>query len=712
VGLHNLVLSGARSHKFTCVHDPIETGPFRLAIILVCPCLLAMLIGVAFRRGGICFGHRQRRVPSLKTPLATWSVLRREKSSSLTWTRRFAAKKNKSLSSSSTSTSTKRTSNEREILNVMVQYLWPSGPGSRGIKARVVGAMMLLVAGKVLTVGVPFVFKALVDNLNEISSSTEKIAPEAAAMIPVSLVVLYGIGRAGGTGFQELRNAVFATVAQSAIRNVARNVFLHLHSMDLTFHLNRQTGRLSRVIDRGGRSIDFVLSSLVFRVVPTALELSMVTGMLLYQCGPKYAAVTCVTLGVYVWFTIVVTQWRTEIRKNMNALENEASAKVVDSLINYETVKYFTNDMHEANRYDVSLRGFEKASLQTVRSLAFLNFGQNAVFSVGLTAVMYMAANEIANGTMTVGDIVLVNGLLFQLSVPLNFVGSVYRELRQALIDMDEMFLLKRQETRIMDSPDAVPLTLKPLSAASESMEEIQFKDVWFGYVPERPILKGFNLTVKKGETVAVVGPSGCGKSTLLRLLFRFYDPNQGKVMIEGQDLRKVTLESLRRNIGVIPQDTVMFNDTLIYNIQYADLHAPRERVEEVARLAHIESLVKMLPDGFDSQVGERGLKLSGGEKQRVAIARAMLKNAPILLSDEATSALDSKTESDIMESLNDLARGRTSILIAHRLSTVRNADRIVVLREGQVVEEGTHEELLAMPESEYRKLWDKQSQA
>ncbi|GBG28119.1 ABC transporter ATP-binding protein, putative [Hondaea fermentalgiana] len=592
---------------------------------------------------------------------------------------------------------------EQEILRAMARHIWPDGQWNT--KARVVVALALLVGGKILTVAVPFIFKALVDELNQVSGGNDQtISPQAAAAVPVSLVLMYGLARAGGSAFQEGRNAVFAAVAQSAIRKVARNVFLHLHSMDLSFHLNRQTGRLSRVIDRGGRSIDFVLSSLVFRVVPTALELSMVSGLLLYRAGPAYAAVTMATLGIYVWFTIRVTNWRTEIRKNMNASENDASAKVVDSLINYETVKYFTNDMHEANRYDDSLKQFEKASLQTQKSLAFLNFGQNAIFSVGLTAVMYMAANEITNGSMTVGDLVLVNGLLFQLSVPLNFVGSVYRELRQALIDMDEMFLLQRQQTRISEKLDA-----KPLPPAPVGQPEIEFRDVWFGYAKDRPILQGLNLKIAHGESVAVVGPSGCGKSTLLRLLFRFYDPDQGQVIIHGMDTRDAQLDSLRQNIGVIPQDTVLFNDTLLYNVHYADFSASRERVEEAARLAHLDALIKMLPEGFDTQVGERGLKLSGGEKQRVAIARAMLKNAPILLADEATSALDSRTESNIMESLSALAKDRTSILIAHRLSTARNADKIVVLNEGVVQEMGTHDDLLSNPDSLYKRLWDNQ---
>jgi len=598
---------------------------------------------------------------------------------------------------------------EKHILRIMLQYLWPKGPGSSVIKSRVVLSLLLLIGGKALTVSVPFIFKTLVDDLNAISPETadsisQVATPEAICAVPVSLVIMYGFARAGGSGFQELRNAVFASVAQSAIRQVARNVFLHLHAMDLSFHLNRQTGRLSRVIDRGGRSIDFVLSSLLFRVFPTGLELCMVSGILFAKCGPEYAGVTCLTLAAYVGFTIGITQWRTAFRRNMNKLDNDASAKVVDSLINYETVKYFTSELHEADRYDVSLKGYEKASLKTQTSLALLNFGQSAIFSVGLTAVMYMAANEIAAGTMTVGDLVLVNGLLFQLSVPLNFVGSVYRELRQALIDMDEMFLLQRQEPKVKESPQALDL-----HDGSNANKDIVFKDIWFGYSPDRPILQGLNLTIPHGQTVAVVGPSGCGKSTLLRLLFRFYDPHQGQVLFGEQDIRDVKLDSLRENIGVIPQDTVLFNDSLLYNIHYGDRNATTEDVLRVVDNCHLKPLVDILPDGLETQVGERGLKLSGGEKQRVAIARAMLKNAPVLLADEATSALDSKTEASIMDALNRAKEGRTSLIIAHRLTTIKSADKIVVLDKGKVVEEGTHTSLLENPDSLYSKLWRNQ---
>jgi ATP-binding cassette subfamily B (MDR/TAP) protein 7 len=590
--------------------------------------------------------------------------------------------------------------NERKILSTMAQYVWPSGAGSSGTKARVVLALSLLVVSKAATVAVPFVFKELVDVLN--TTPALGGAGTAAAAVPVSLVLMYSAARLASVGAGELRNAVFAVVAQSAIRKVARDVFLHLHSLDLGFHLGRQTGKLSRVIDRGGRSIDFVLSSLVFRVVPTALELGLVSGLLLWQCGPKYAAATCATLVAYVWYTVAVTNWRTEFRKTMNKTENDASAKVVDSLINYETVKYFGNELREADRYDRSLREYEAAGLKTQSSLALLNFGQSAIFTVGLGAVMWLAAQEITRGTMTVGDIVLVNGLLFQLSVPLNFVGSVYRELRQALVDMDEMFLLKSQRPAIADAPGAVALA----AAAPPGAPELQFRDVWFGYDARRPILQGLSLDVPRGQTVAIVGPSGCGKSTVLRLLFRFFDADTGSVLVRGQDVRALQLDSLRRAIGVIPQDCVLFNDTLRYNIAYGDPeHADERRLQDVTRMAKLDHLVAQLPEGLNTVVGERGLKLSGGEKQRCSIARVMLKNAPILLADEATSALDSKTSTEIMESLHDIAKDRTSIIIAHRLASIQGADRIVVLNKGVVVEDGAHEDLLAR-DGVYADMW------
>jgi len=499
----------------------------------------------------------------------------------------------------------------------MLTHVWPRNDNP--VKYRVVGAMTLLLGSKLLTITVPFIFKELVDNLNTTNVGTGMVSVEVVAAVPLSLVLCYGLARAGASGTEQLRNALFASVSQRAIRRVATDVFLHLHNLDLAFHLNKQTGKLSRIIDRGGRSIDFVLSSLVFRVVPTGLELVLVSGLLASKCGPLYALVTLSTLGAYSAFTIAITKWRTGFRRSMNQMESEASAKVVDSLINYETVKYFTNEKYEVQRYDESLQGYEKAALRTQTSLALLNFGQAGIFSVGLTAMMYMASNEIIQGSMTVGDIVLVNGLLFQLSVPLNFVGSVYRELRQAFIDMDEMFVLSGEAPKVSDSPTAKDLVL-PLYSSSCSGNAIEFKDVHFSY-GERKVLNGLSLSVRQGETVGVVGPSGCGKSTLLRLLFRFYDLESGSLKIYDQELRDVTLDSLRKSIGVIPQDTVLFNESLYFNLAYGNVNTTKKEVEQVSQMAHLTHLIKALPDGYETRVGERGLKLSGGEKQRVAVS-------------------------------------------------------------------------------------------
>lgn len=514
------------------------------------------------------------------------------------------------------------------------------------------------------------------------------------AAVPISLLLGYGVARASATALQETRNAVFAHVAQDAIRTVGRQVFDHVHRLDLHYHLSRNTGQLSRILDRGQRSINMVLNAMVFHVTPTVLEVSLVTGLLAHQFGAAHSGVVVGTVAAYVGFTVGVTQWRTKFRRDMNRLENQASGRVVDSLLNYETVQYFNNQSHEGDRYEESLKGYQRAALEAQRSLSLLNAGQAAIFSAGLTGVMWLTAQQIVDGTATPGDLVLVNGLLFQLSVPLFFIGSVYREVRQSLIDMENMFQVRDQQPQVSDGENAI------VYDADRMGTDIALENVHFAYptaANERPILQGTTLEIPQGKTIALVGSSGCGKSTILRLLYRFYDPDQGQITLGGQRLNDMTKESLQQSIAVVPQDTVLFHETIGYNIQYGNLDAPWEDVMEAAKRAKIHDTIMSFPDGYDTIVGERGLKLSGGEKQRVAIARAMLKDAPILLCDEPTSSLDSKTETDIMTNLKDIGRERTTIIIAHRLSTIQDCDEIVVMHQGQVEERGTHEELLRL---------------
>jgi ABC-type transport system involved in Fe-S cluster assembly fused permease/ATPase subunit len=463
--------------------------------------------------------------------------------------------------------------------------------------------------------------------------------------------------------------------------------------MDLQFHLSRNTGQLSRVLDRGNRSISFTLNALTFNVVPTALEVTVVTGMLGYNFGVAHASVALATIAAYTGFTIGITQWRTQFRRDMNRLENEASGRVVDSLLNYETVQYFNNIAHEGERYEQSLAGYQKAALQAQQSLSLLNFGQVAIFSAGLTSIMYLTSQDIMAGTATIGDLVLVNGLLFQLSIPLNFIGSVYREIKQALVDMEQMFTLLDAKPKIVDSLNAIEYTPDTMGTT------ISFENIKFMYPAskERNILNGMSFNVPEGKTIALVGSSGCGKSTLIRLLYRFYEANSGQITLGGHPLESFTTDSIRRAIAVVPQDTVLFHDSIGYNIHYGDLSAPWEDVVEAAKKAHIHDTIMSFPDGYDTIVGERGLKLSGGEKQRVAIARAILKKAPILLCDEPTSSLDSHTETDIMLNLKEIGKNTTTIIIAHRLSTIQDCDEIIVLHEGRAVERGTHYQLLAL---------------
>ncbi|OQR87212.1 ATP-binding Cassette (ABC) Superfamily [Achlya hypogyna] len=586
----------------------------------------------------------------------------------------------------------------KEIVASLAGYLWPSGNDAeaRAVKGRVALSLGLLVSSKLINIQVPFIFKDLVDVMGATAT------PEVAAVLPVGLVVGYGLGRFSANAFQELRNAIFAKVAQGTIRQVARNVFEHLHGLDLKFHLDRQTGALSRTIDRGSRSIDFVLRSILFNVAPTALEIALVSSIMAHQFGWEYAAVTLGTLTAYTGFTVGVTQWRTEIRRRMNKLENEAGGKVIDSLMNYETVKYFNNEKHEADRYDTVLRNYQDASLKTQTSLSFLNAGQNAIFSAGLTAIMYMAAQGIVDGTLTVGDLVLVNGLLFQLSIPLNFIGSVYREVRQAVIDMEAMFALRAVQPKILPGAAAF--------ADAKAPKTIRFEDVAFSYREDRPILNGTTFSVAPGKTTAIVGTSGSGKSTILRLLYRFYDVQGGKITIDDHDVRDLNMDTLRKAIAVVPQDTVLFNESIFYNIKYGNLAATDEQVYQAAKVAQIHDSIERFPEGYATKVGERGLKLSGGEKQRVAIARAMLKDAPILLFDEATSALDSETEFEIVREFKAIGLNKTMVIIAHRLSTIQDSDEILVMDAGRVIERGTHVELLAA-EGKYAEMWVRQQQ-
>uniref|UniRef100_A0A673C3C6 Iron-sulfur clusters transporter ABCB7, mitochondrial n=1 Tax=Sphaeramia orbicularis TaxID=375764 RepID=A0A673C3C6_9TELE len=553
---------------------------------------------------------------------------------------------------------------------------------------------------------VPFMFKYAVDELNQMSGHMLNLndAPSTVATMATAVLIGYGVSRACAALFNELRNIVFGKVAQSSIRRIAKNVFLHLHNLDLGFHLSRQTGALSKAIDRGTRGISFVLSALIFNLGPTVFEMGLVSAILYYKCGGQFAAAALGTLSAYTAFTILVTQWRTQFRIQMNKADNEAGNAAIDSLLNYETVKYFNNEKYEAERYDGFLKIYESSSLKTTSTLAMLNFGQSAIFSVGLTAIMLLASKGISAGTMTVGDLVMVNGLLFQLSLPLNFLGTVYRETRQALIDMNTLFTLLAVDTKIKEKDLAPVLTITPQEAT------IRFEDVYFEYLEGQKVLNGVSFEVPAGKKVAIVGGSGSGKSTIVRLLFRFYEPQRGNIYIAGQNIRDVSLESLRKALGVVPQDAVLFHNTIFYNLQYGNINATPEEVYQVARLAGIHDAILRMPHGYNTQVGERGLKLSGGEKQRVAIARAILKNPPILLYDEATSSLDSITEENILSSMKEMVKDRTSVFIAHRLSTIVDADEIIVLNEGKVAERGNHLTLVSTPGSLYADLWNTQN--
>jgi ATP-binding cassette subfamily B protein len=576
----------------------------------------------------------------------------------------------------------------------LAPYLWPVG--ETGLRARVVTSFALLVVAKLTNVLVPVAFGRAVDAL----------APHGAtaiAVVPVAVVLAYGLVRLLASGFNELRDAIFAKVQGNAMRRIALEVFQHLHRLSLRFHLDRQTGGMSRVIERGTRGMTFVLDFLLFHIVPTLFEILLVTVILWGMFDVGFSLAILVAVGAYIAFTLLFTEWRLRIRRQMNATDEDANTKAVDSLLNFETVKYFGNEAHEARRYDASYRRYEAAYVRSEVSLNGLNFGQQAIIACGLMAVMLMAAFRVADGRMSVGDFVLVNTYMLQVFQPLNFLGFAYREIKQGLVDMEAMFRLLRVEQEVQDKPGAPALRV--------TQGEVRFEDVRFGYRPDRVILKGVSFTVPPGRTLAIVGPTGAGKSTISRLLFRFYDVNAGAVRIDGQDVREVTQDSLRAAIGVVPQDTVLFNDTIRYNIAYGRPGATQEEIEQAARLAQVHDFVLRLPEGYDTRVGERGLKLSGGEKQRVAIARTLLKDPRILILDEATSALDTRTEQEIQSALRDAARGRTTLVIAHRLSTVVDADEIIVLQDGRIAERGNHGSLIAR-DGLYAEMWRRQSEA
>jgi ATP-binding cassette subfamily B protein len=583
-----------------------------------------------------------------------------------------------------------------QTMRRVAPYLWPAGQG--WVKRRVVAAMGFLVLAKLVSVLTPYIYKLAVDSLAGESGNDPGTLLGLGA---VGLVVAYGMARLGAVLFGELRDAVFVRVGQRAIRRLALETFTHIHRLSLRYHISRKTGGLSRIIERGVKGVDFLLRFMLLSIGPLILELTMVAAIFAWVFGWQYAAVVVVTIALYVTFTLKVTEWRVKLRQEMNNQDTDANQKAIDSLLNFETVKYFNAEQREADRYDGAMRQYEAAAVKTGLSLSFLNVGQSFLITSGLVTVMVMSALGVRAGTLTVGDFVMVNAYMIQITMPLNFLGTVYREIRQALVDMGEMFGLLAQPAEVTDAPDAKALEVRG--------GEITFTDVRFRYEAEREILKGISFRVGPGERVALVGPSGSGKSTIGRLLFRFYDVQDGAIRIDGQDIRQVTQTSLHQAIGVVPQDTVLFNDTILYNIAYGREGASREEIKSAAKAAKIHDFVMRLPQGYDTVVGERGLKLSGGEKQRVGIARTLLKNPPILILDEATSALDTQTERAIQESLREMGQGRSVITIAHRLSTIADAGQIIVLEDGRIVEQGRHEELLAR-RGRYAQMWERQS--
>ena len=579
-----------------------------------------------------------------------------------------------------------------KALKGLFPCLWPRD--SLELRLRVVAALVLLVGAKMINIAVPFLYKHAVDTLS---------GKVGLVVVPVMLIVAYGLSRVSALAFNELRDAVFAKVEQRAVRRLALSAFRHLHSLSLRFHLDRRTGGLARAVERGTQAIDFLLTYILFNIVPTLIEILVVCGILWRLYDWQFAAVTLATITCYIAYTFLMTDWRVRFRQEMNARDSEANTKAIDSLLNFETVKYFANEEHEARRFDSALQGYERAAVKSQTTLSMLNIGQGIIISIGLVGVMWLAAQGVAQGRMSVGSFVLVNSYLVQLYTPLNVLGMVYRNIKQSLTDLESMIRLLGVRAEVTDKTNAPDLAV--------SQGEIVFDRVSFAYDPRRPILENVSFRLRSGGTLAIVGPSGAGKSTIARLLFRFYDVDQGAIRIDGQDIRDVTQSSLRRAIGVVPQDTVLFNDSVYYNIAYGKPGASREEIEHAAHLARIHDFVSGLPDGYKSQVGERGLKLSGGEKQRVAIARVILKGPRILVFDEATSALDTKTEREIQASLEEVSAHRTTLIVAHRLSTVIHADEILVLDQGRVVERGDHAGLLAK-NGVYAAMWQRQQEA
>ncbi|MFC3052919.1 ABCB family ABC transporter ATP-binding protein/permease [Kordiimonas pumila] len=597
-----------------------------------------------------------------------------------------------------TDSKTDEKENHWQTVKSLAPYLWVKGRWD--LRIRVLLAMALLVLSKVIGVYVPFLFKDAVDIL---TSGTKPDMAVIVAAVPTGLIIGYGIARVMTLVFGELRDAVFVKVGQHALRQIALSTFRHLHQLSLKFHMERKTGGLSRVIERGTRGIDFLLRFMLFNILPTLLEIVLITGIFWRNFGFYYALITFVALVSYIYFTVAVTDWRLKFRREMNAQDTKANTKAIDSLLNFETVKYFTNEEHESRRYDEALERYESASVKSQVSLTLLNVGQGIIISLGLVVVLYMAAQGVVDGRFTIGEFVLVNSLLIQIYMPLNFLGFVYREIKQSLTDMEKMFDVIKTNPDVKDELNAEPLKIKGGT--------VSFKDVSFHYNPARQILKGISFEVPAGTTTAIVGASGAGKSTISRILFRFYDITGGSVEIDGQNIAAVTQQSIRSHVGVVPQDTVLFNDNIRYNIRYGRPDATDAEVEEAARLAQIHDFILGLPEGYETEVGERGLKLSGGEKQRVAIARTILKNPEILLLDEATSALDSHTERGIQKALEQISKGRTTLVIAHRLSTVVNANEILVLDKGAIIEHGTHDVLLEKGGA-YHAMWHRQQQA